>query len=378
MLKRKTIYCDGEYVSFPNLVWLDENTLACFFRHAKDRQKAGGRPTHIDPTAKDGFIVSKDGGESFETAFHVVLDDEMSEQDPCATALSNGRVLMTCFRWQFAPEGQGATRWGDALFKRYGRTRKAREDEPHGFDTFNIGFSVSISDDHGHTWRHTPVLRPEGYVPGSAVRGNIVELPDGALLLPFYGAKEIGCLASTGVMISRDNGEHWRFFSETAFEREKNFLEPCLFRTRSGTLITLMRTQSDFLKPNAAFEATYLNLHVSVSYDNGKTFAPAREIPSILGSNPFHALQLRNGKVFVSYGYRQKPFGIRAKLCDSELSDLESAPEIIICDDAPNGDLGYTHAAELRDGRVLLAYYIADEDGTRRIEGATLKGYDAP
>jgi hypothetical protein len=86
-----------------------------------------------------------------------------------------------------------------------------------------------------------------------------------------------------------------------------------------------------------------------------------------------HALQLRNGAVFVSYGYRKKPFGIRAKLCNSDLSDLDTAPEIIICDDAPNGDLGYTHAVELKDGRILLAYYIAGEDGTRRIEGAVLK-----
>ncbi|MDR2417630.1 MAG: glycoside hydrolase [Treponema sp.] len=371
LLERKTIYCDGEYVSFPNLAWLDNDTLACFFRHAKDRQKDGGALTHIDPTAKNVFIVSKDSGATFSTKPYTVLDDNMSEQDPCVTVLASGRTLMTCFRWQFAPKGEGARVWGQALFKRYGRSRASTGDLPAA-DTFNIGFSVSVSDDKGKTWRHLPVIQPEGYVPGSAVRGNIVELPDSRLLLPFYGVKKIGWLASCGLMESLDQGESWRFLSETAFNREKNFLEPALFRTQSGRLISLFRTQSDFLKPGVNFESSYLNLHISVSIDNGNTFSPAREIPSVFGSNPFHALQLRNGKVFVSYGYRRTPFGIRAKLCDTELSNLDSAPEFVVVADAPNSDLGYTHAVQLKDNRVLLAYYIAASNGTRCIEGAFL------
>ncbi|MDR1400028.1 MAG: glycoside hydrolase [Treponema sp.] len=371
LLERKTLYCDGEYVSFPNLAWLDDDTLACFFRHAKDRQKHGGAVTHIDPTAKDVFIVSKDQGATFSTEPYTVLDDDMSEQDPCVTVLANGRVLMTYFRWQFVPKGQGGTVWGEALFKRYGRSRVSGGGLPAS-DTFNIGFSVSVSDDKGKTWRHLPVIQLEGYVPGSAVRGNIVELPDGRLLLPFYGVKEIGWLASCGLVESRDHGESWRFLSETAFDREKNFLEPALFRTQSSRLISLFRTQSDFLKSGVDFESTYLNLHISVSTDNGNTFSPAHEIPGVFGSNPFHALQLRNGKVFVSYGYRRVPFGIRARVCDAELSDLATAPEFVVVADAPSGDLGYTHAVQLKDDRVLLTYYIAGKDGTRCIEGAFL------
>ncbi|MDR1438835.1 MAG: glycoside hydrolase [Clostridiales bacterium] len=364
---RRAIYQDGEYVSFPSAAWLDGDTLACFFRHAKDRQKEYGSVTHIDPTAKDVFVVSADGGASFPGAPRVVLDDEMSEQDPCATVLSDGRVLMSCFRWAFAPEGGGAAAWGEALFKRYGRTRRG------AYDTFNIGFSVSISDDRGRTWRHGPVIRPEGYVPGSAVRGNIVEMPDGSLLMPFYGAKRIGCLASCGLVRSDDRGESWRFFSDAAYDSGKNFLEPSLHLAPSGRLTMLMRTQSDFLKPGADFEATYLNLHTAASGDGGRTFGPAAEVPGILGSNPFHVLRLSSGKALVSYGYRRAPFGIRARLCDGELETLASAPEIIVRDDAPNGDLGYTSAVELRDGAVLLVYYISGGDGVRRIEGATLR-----
>ena len=365
IIERRTIYRDGEYVAFPNLAWIDQNTLACFFRHAKERQKEWGSHTHIDPTAKDVYIVSADGGKTFEAEMRTVLDDKMSEQDPCVTVLKSGRIIVTCFRWECVPEGEGARKWGGELFGRYGRTRK-------GFwDTFNIGFNVNISDDRGKTWKSLPVIQPEGYVPGSAVRGNITEMPDGSLLMPFYGAKHIGALASCGLVRSTDQGETWKFFSETACEPEKNFLEPNLFRTKSGRLITLIRTQTDYLKPGVDFEDTYLNMHLSVSEDNGASFGPAKEIKSIFASSPFHALQLESGKVFISYGYRKKPFGIRGKICGGELEDLDSAPEIIFCDNAPNGDLGYPHAAQLKDGRILLSYYISGEDNIRKIEGIT-------
>jgi hypothetical protein len=367
ILERKTIYRDGEYVAFPNLAWIGEDTLACFFRHAKDRQKEWGTYSHIDPSARDVYILSKDGGKSFGPELQVVLDDDMSEQDPCVTVLKSGRIIVSCFRWQLVPEGKGPELWGEELFKRYGRTRKGL------WDSFNIGFNVNISDDRGRTWRSLPVIRPEGYVPGSAVRGNITEMPGGSLLMPFYGAKYIGALASSGLMISEDQGESWRFYSETARDPEKNFLEPNLFRSESGKLFSLIRTQTDFLKPGVNFEDTYLNLHLSVSSDGGKSFGPVREIPSIFASSPFHAIRLKSGRVFICYGYRRKPFGIRAKFCGGELEDLEAAPELVLCDDAPGGDLGYPHAVELKDGSVLVSYYLSGDDGIRKIEGITLK-----
>lgn len=366
LLERKTIYRDGEYVAFPNVAWLDETTLACFFRHARERQKEWGNYSHIDPSAKDVYILSKDGGKTFDAKLHTVLDDDQSDQDPCVTVLRDGRILVSCFRWKTVPEGKGAETWGEELYKVYGRTRKGM------WDSYNIGFHVNISDDRGKSWRQGPVIMPEGYVPGSAVRGNILELPGGALLMPFYGCKKAGDLASCGVVRSLDRGETWEFFSEMACDPEKNFLEPNLFRTASGRLIGLIRTQSDFKKPGVDFEDTYLNLHIALSEDNGKTFGAVREIPAVLGSNCFHALQLRSGQVFIHYGYRHKPFGMRAKICDGELSDLATAPEFVVCDDAPNGDLGYSHAVQLKDDSILLVYYISGQDGIRKIEGAIL------
>ncbi len=359
----ETIYRDGDYVAFPNLAHLADGTVMCAFRHAAERQKEFGRVTHVDPTAKDVFILSRDGGQTFDQDLHILADDEgMSNQDPCLTVLSDGRILATYFRWQLVPIGQGAKTWGKDLFERFGRSLHDR------YDCFSDGIFYSLSDDNAKTWRAMSLIEPDGFLKGTAARGNIVELPNGSLLLPFYGAKRLNELSRVGLMKSDDRGESWYTYTEMGYHPDKNLLEPNLFRTESGRLIGLFRTQSDFLRPGVDFEDTYLNMHVAVSEDDGKTFGPLLEIDGLWGSSPFHALRLKSGKVLLTYGYRRKPFGIRAKLCDAELTDLESAPELILRDDAPNGDLGYPHAIQLADGTALVSYYISGQDGIRTID----------
>jgi hypothetical protein len=57
-----------------------------------------------------------------------------------------------------------------------------------------------------------------------------------------------------------------------------------------------------------------------------------------------------------SYGYRRPPFGQRACIsADGVLWKLEN--EVILRDDAPNGDLGYPASLELEPGLVLTVYY---------------------
>lgn len=367
--EHQTIYRDGEYVAFPNLAHLPDGSVICAFRHALERQKEFGRVTHIDPTARDVFVVSRDGGKTFDSELNVIVDDpDMSDQDPCVNVLTDGRIIVTYFRWALVPVGKGPETWGEDLFKRFGRTLHNR------YDCYSDGVCYSISDDNGTTWRQMSVLKPDGFVKGTAVRGNIVEMPDGSLLLPFYGAKHLNELSRVGLMKSDDRGESWYTFSEMGFDPtgEKNYLEPNLYRTESGRLIGLFRTQSDFLIPGVDFEKTYLNLHIAVSEDDGRTFAPVEEIDGLWGSSPFHALRLNSGKVLVTYGYRRQPFGIRAKLCDAELSDLATAEELILRDDAPNGDLGYPHSLQLADGTILVSYYISGDDGIRKIETTIL------
>ena len=365
-----TIYRNEQvYASFPNMAQLQDGTVICAFRHAKDRQLEYSRVTHIDPTAKDVFLLSKDGGKTFQKRLHTIVNDKLSDQDPCVNVLRDGRVIVTYFRWDLCPIGGGAKKWGEDAFQTFGRQLWDR------FDCFPGGVAYSISDDHGKTWAHYPRLHVEGMSESGGVRGNMVELANGDLLMPFYGSNSLQELDRSGLIVSHDRGETWEYLSTMAFDPEckKNFLEPNIYRTESGKIVGLFRTQTNFRIPGVDFEQTYLNLHVAVSHDDGKTFGPVKEIPGLWGSSPFHALRLRDGRVLLSYGYRRKPYGIRARICDAELEHIEDGEEIILVDDAPNGDLGYPHAIQLEDGTVLVSYYISGEDGVRRIEAALLR-----
>lgn len=357
------------YASFPNMARLQDGTVICAFRHAKDRQALFGKVTHIDPTAKDVYVVSKDGGKTFQKRLHVIFNDRNSDQDPCVNVLRDGRIIVTYFRWELCLFGKGKNKWGRKQFEAFGRTLWKR------YDCFPGGVAYSISDDNGLTWKHYPRLHVKGMSESGGIRGNMVELPNGDLLLPFYGSNSVNELDRSGLIISHDRGETWEYLSTMAFDPEykKNFLEPNIYRTESGKIVGLFRTQTNFRIPGVDFESTYLNLHISVSLDDGKTFGPVQEIPGLWGSSPFHALRLKNGQVLLSYGYRREPYGIRARICDPELEHIESGEEIILVDDAPNADLGYPHAIQLEDGTVLVSYYISGNDGVRQIMATVLQ-----
>ena len=369
ILYTQTIYRDGQYATFPNLARLRDGRVICAFRYAAERQAQYGQVTHIDPTARDVFITSPDGGRSFDTDLHTIVDDPgMSNQDPCVNVLSDGRIIVTFFRWDLCPAGEGPATWGEANFRAFGRTLWDK------YDCYTGGARYAVSDDGGATWRQGSLRSVEGMPESGGVRGNIVELPSGELLMPIYGSLRAGELSRCRVLRSADRGETWALLSEMAWDPTgyKTFLEPNLYRTPSGKLVGLIRTQTDYRLPGVAFDDTYLNLHVAVSRDDGRSFEPVREIPGLWGSSPFHALRLRDGRVLLTYGYRRAPFGIRARVCDPELEHIEDGEEIILRDDAPNGDLGYPNALLLDDGTALVSYYISDKNGIRGIEATAL------
>jgi hypothetical protein len=82
--------------------------------------------------------------------------------------------------------------------------------------------------------------------------------------------------------------------------------------------------------------------------------------------------------LFVIYGYRRPPYGIRARV--SEDGGATWGQELILRDDGGSRDLGYPRAVEVRPGEVLASYYFHDADGpgghkdaTRYIAGTILR-----
>jgi hypothetical protein len=73
------------------------------------------------------------------------------------------------------------------------------------------------------------------------------------------------------------------------------------------------------------------------------------------------------------YGYRHKPFGVRARVLDAECTNLASSEEMVLRDDGGTVDLGYPWATMVSKSRVLVVYYFNKGDGLRHIAGQCLK-----
>ena len=73
-----------------------------------------------------------------------------------------------------------------------------------------------------------------------------------------------------------------------------------------------------------------------------------------------HLIQLKNGWVLVSYGYRLAPYGERACISRDEGKTWDTAHEINLTN-GPGPDLGYPSSVQLDDGSILTVYYQAEK-----------------
>ncbi len=84
-----------------------------------------------------------------------------------------------------------------------------------------------------------------------------------------------------------------------------------------------------------------------------------RPFETSLWGLPPHLTLLSDGRVLCTYGYRRAPYGERACL-SSDGVNWDLRDEVILRDDAPNGDLGYPASIEIEPGVVLSVYYQPD------------------
>lgn len=355
-IKDVIIYEDqGFYSTFPSIVVRKDGEIVCAFRRAPNRNALWGTSgyTHTDPNSYLVLVRSNDGGLTWTKNPELIFAHPLGgSQDPCMVQLKDGSIVCTSYGWALVPpEGFD----------------KLKDTGHLGAFYFLGGFTLR-SDDGAKTWKgpFVPISIP-GNTAKDALnnpcpafnRGAMTQGKDGRLYWAVAGRDGGAGPTQVHLMISSDRGETWAYSCPIAKDDKITFNETSMIETKKGDLVAFIRT-ADFND----------HLVLARSTDGGKSFK--WEDGGVVG-HPYYATHLKDGRVLLVYGYRHEPFGVRARILDADCTNVAAAPEFVIRDDGGSVDLGYPWAAQLSDGRILVAYYFNLSNGTRHIAGSLLE-----
>lgn len=307
---------------FPRLAKLPSGELLSFF-------KTGA--AHIGKSGKASMSRSTDGGKTWSAPV-TVFDRPNADDGIVASGVArDGSILVAAVSYTWNGERYTTDGW-------IARTWFLR------------------STDGGRTWTE-PVEVDVKPLDWAYPFGHILEEPDGALLLSGYGGRLPAGKdrpQETFVVRSRDGGKKWGEFVRIA----PGHNEITMTRRRDGSILAMMRT------------AEGARLNSTISKDGGKTWSAPKAV-TLDREHPADLLRLSNGDLVLTFGQRNKPFGVQAMRSRDDGATWERDSRVVLAFDGDHGDLGYPVTIERKDGRLVTVYYIVY--GERDPEG--LKGF---
>ncbi len=221
------------------------------------------------------------------------------------------------------------------------------------------------STDRCNAWEG-PYKLPMFGLPGIAARTDyLVSDPDTCTLF-LTAAKPDGKEGRVFCARTTDGGANFDFLSWIGDEPEGYGIMPASVRLPDARILVAVRCQEG----GADRRRNWIDLYESE--DNGVTWSrvgtPVENAGH--GGNPPAMVLLADGRLCITYGYRDAPFGIRART--SEDAGVTWSADIILRDDGGNHDVGYTRTVERPDGKLVTVYYYDDHPEKERYVAATI------
>lgn len=346
------------YSTFPSVVKRLDGELLVAFRRAPSRVALGEKgESHVDPNSYLVLVRSRDGGATWAKEPELIYAHAFGgSQDPCLLQLRDGTLLCSSYGWAFLQPEAAA-----ALTPRVFPIRPG---------VVFLGGYLVRSTDGGRTWQgpiYPPHIAPEinhdihGRPLPAYNRGALYEGASGRLFWVVAATDSPQPRkTSNHLLVSDDRGTTWRYSAPVAVDAKVTFNEASVYETPKGDVVAFLRTA------NFDDQACIVR-----STDGGKTFQPWQGMG--FKGHPLQATRLPDQRVLLVYGYRHKPYGIRARILNAECTDYATAPEIVLRTDGGTTDIGYPWSVVLDDRRVLVVYYFNLANGPRHIAGTVLE-----
>lgn len=341
----KKIICGNEnsihsYFAWPSVARLHNGRLAV--------TASGFRLGHICPFGKAVIAYSEDEGKSWSVPA-AVIDTPLDDRDCGITVFGENDVIVTSFnnsieaqrRWSSNNQEYGAyiNSYLDVIEKR------------GGWEKY-LGSTYRISHDDGKTFG--PIMK----IPVTCPHGP-AKMPDGSLL---YVGRRFSADDSFG------KGEShilcYKMYADGSYEylseiqnAGENLLscEPHAIVLEDGKVIVHIRVQNS---------QGIFTIYQSESVDGGRSFTSPRRLLPDQGGAPAHLI-CHNGTLISVYGYRCRPYGIRAMFSCDEGKTWDTGH--VITDEGSSNDIGYPASVVRKDGSILTVYYARPEESRQAV-----------
>ena len=304
---------------FPVLQRLADGTLAAIVRDGD---------LHVGERGTLGIVTSIDGGESWSHV-RTVAAEGPDNRNPAFGQSANGTLLVAYTKLDQYVNGE----W-------------QRNAPPKRVPA---PFYLRRSHDGGETWSAEEAVHPIARATGLSPYGKIVQLADGTLLMALYGGTEDKKGVCSWVVRSRDDGQTWNDPSLIA----EGFSETGLLLLPSGRILAM---------PRGNIGTPEDRVWQSESTDEGYSWTEPRPITDPR-EQPGDVIQLKSGRLLLTFSHRIPPFGVRALVSHDEGRTWLQDQRITLVTESRIYDCGYPSSVQRDDGKIVTAYYAYESQG---------------
>lgn len=233
-----------------------------------------------------------------------------------------------------------------------------------GLDRGSISWFY-VSRDRARSWQGPYRLGDFG-LPGISARTDIVPLGRYDALFLLTAVKANGDEGHVFAIRTRDGGQSFSFEGFVGPEPEGFAIMPASLRLPDGDILSFIRCSALVEGKRQGWIEQYR------SSDEGSTWTFAgRPVPHVgYNGNPPTITRLEDGRLVLVYGYRDAPYGLRARVSRDEGASWSE--DIVLRDDGGTPDLGYPRTVLRPDGKLVSVYYYNHGAETDRFIAATI------